>query len=127
MRKVVDFIKLSNGNLRIVVRPDGREEIAELAEKTEARGGINDAVCEAFDYQLCNGWEWIDPAEVGALTDALILTDDADRDDHGKLVACGRVYSNIDRYQVDNDLVVLRDRGEVIWSGCGLDQEEEVI
>lgn len=63
-----------------------------------------------------NGWEFLDPAEVGALTDGEILTDDAERDDAGRLIRCGRVYWH-DRYQTDDAAAMLREGRTVTLSG----------
>ena len=44
-------------------------------------------------------WEELQPEGIGALTEALIITDYANRDDYGKLVEVGNVYSDINTYQ----------------------------
>jgi len=45
-------------------------------------------------------WEELQPEEIGALTQALIITDCASRDDYGELVEVGNVYSDINTYQI---------------------------
>ena len=62
---------------------------------------------EALEYHLCNGWEIIAPEECGALTDGLILTDNATRNGDGQVVALGRVYWD-SNYQITNALEELQ-------------------
>lgn len=100
-RKLVDFTKGPNG-LTITLLPEGRDElqqkIDDAANDSEAERfeidpiGADNVFLELIEYQLCNGWETIKPEECGALTDGLILTDDAERNDDGDLIALGRVY-----------------------------------
>lgn len=114
MRKLLNFKKLKNGNLKITFTREGRAEAREaLAD------GKNDfeVFADLIEYQICNGWEYIRPEEVGALTDATIISDDCERDDHGDLVKCGRVYSNIDYYQIEGDVERLLRNKELIWKG----------
>jgi hypothetical protein len=111
------FISLEkrDGDLFVTLTPSGRERVAELRV-----GGKGDREIELdlLEYHLCNGWEEVRSEEVGALTDAMLLTDDAERDDHGNLTAVGRVYWNPD-YQVVGDLhLEALERGEVArWRG----------
>jgi hypothetical protein len=51
-----------------------------------------DELAEALAPMLENGWEWITPEEIGALTDAPIISDEATRDDYGNLSELGRVF-----------------------------------
>ncbi|MGI9061916.1 MAG: hypothetical protein ACR2H5_25460 [Ktedonobacteraceae bacterium] len=39
-----------------------------------------------------NGWSWVRPEDIGALTDAPILSDDIEYDDHGDVVSVGTVF-----------------------------------
>jgi len=109
----VQFEKV-NGYLHITLTDEGRAELAELADYPSASS--LDLFPDLIDHQLGNGWERILPEEVGALTDATILTDDCERDENGKLVTCGRVYSNIDYYQIESDVERLLRLGCLVWS-----------
>ncbi len=108
----VEFEKTSDGNLKITLLPGKREELEEWEDKSTSR-----ATYDLLEHQLCNGWDTIRPEEVGALTEAFIISDDTARDDQGKLVECGRVYSNIDYYQIESDVERLLRLGELIWRG----------
>ncbi len=111
MTQYVEFRKTENGNLEIRLTPEGRAELAELPEEELQHDH------DIFEVQLCNGWERIAPEECGALTDALIITDDCERDEHGKLTRLGRVYSNIGYYQVESDAQRLMRHEVIFWPG----------
>ena len=117
-RKLVEFTKNDAGNLVITLLPEGR---AELQEKIDDHDAVKnphqhpldpDAVfLDLIEYQLCNGWETIQPEECGALTDGLLVTDDAQRDDDGKLTALGRVYWD-ERYAIRSAAKELYETGK---------------
>jgi len=102
----VNLHKMRNGTLRITFTPEGRR----LAKTGEIKYLFEDIGANS-------NWEEIRPEEIGALTDATILSDECERDDHGNLVKCGRVYSNIDYYQVEDDVDRLLRTGKLIWKG----------
>ena len=104
--RLATFKKLSSGNLEITLTREGRTEARDGAE-------FNDLI----ESQIANGWEYVQPEEVGALTDATIITDDCVRDDDGNLVECGRVYSNINYYQVEDDVERLLRLKKLVWRG----------
>jgi len=119
MQRFTDFVELANGNLLIKLNAEGRAELAELVEDYGiAALGFDGAFIELVEYQTCNGWEWIAPEEIGALTNALILSCDTVRDDHGVLISCGRVYANMD-YAIKSPAEELARNGEIILQGCG--------
>ena len=78
------------------IEPDDLEALAECK-----------SIEDALEDHLCNGWEIIAPADVGALTDGLLITDDAERDDQGALVRVGTVYWD-ERYQIEDALEELQ-------------------
>jgi len=47
---------------------------------------------EVIEWQLANGWSLVRPEDVGALTDAPILSEDIDTDDQGNVRSVGTVY-----------------------------------
>ena len=63
---------------------------------------------------LCNGWEFIRPEEIGALTSAPILSDDAKRNDQGELTDVGNVYWFSD-YAVTCEIEELLAKGQVAF------------
>jgi hypothetical protein len=90
------------GKLKLTLLPEAREDIE--VGKTQ--------LGDVIEHQLCNGWERVAPEEIGALTDAPIITDDCQRDGDGKLTECGPVYAYMD-YQVSDPVAVLAERGFV--------------
>lgn len=111
MIQLVEF-KKRNGALVIRILPDCRAEVEEIEDRDS-----DNAFLDLIESQICNGWTLINPKDVGALTDALIITDDCDFDDSGDLTRCGRVYSNIAYYQVESDIARLLRLGELVWMG----------
>jgi len=98
------------GNLRMTLTDDGRREAEEVRTMPE-----EDALAGLLEDHFGAGWEWVAPEEIGALTSAMILTNDATRDDAGELKRIGRVYWD-PQYQVRNTVEDLLD-GEVVWQG----------
>lgn len=104
-----------DGDLAIVLTPEGQEEIG----RAIAQGQNIDSeqfMCDLFEHPLCNGWEWIRPEEIAALTDAPIVSDRTERDEDGTLVKIGRVYW-FPSYQIESPVQTLYDAGRVIFTG----------
>jgi hypothetical protein len=99
--------------LRIKLDPSERENLREMLDNAKAnrRGDILGDVIEGM---LANGFQWVQPKDIGALTDAPIISDEADFDDFGDLVKIGRVFYYAD-YQVKDPVEVLYEKGEVIF------------
>jgi hypothetical protein len=89
-RKYVEFSKEPEG-LVIVLLPeeDIEEEVRAIAAKEI---NADSQLAEVIEWQLCNGWELLRPEEVGALTDAPILSDNVERDNQGNVTHVGIVY-----------------------------------
>ena len=115
MEKLVKFTK-KNGNLVIKLLPKGMAFLEEQKEAENWKRGTNSIFLELIEYQLSNGWELILPEDIYALISSLILSDEAEYDNHGELVKIGRVYWFPD-YQVVCELEVLLEKGEVIFTG----------
>jgi hypothetical protein len=98
-----------DGYLRISLDDDGRAALAELNDDELDSDG---AFLDLIERQLCNGWQLVAPEEIGALTDAPIISDDVGRDDQGKLTAVGSVYAWMN-YQILSPARELRDRGHI--------------
>ena len=103
--RLTNFVILPNGNLKIE-RVASVEEIKTVIEDT------TDPLVDLLDYQLCNGWDWIRPEEIGALTDAPILGQ-VTRNDDGDFLD-GDVYWFPD-YMVTDPVEHLLTHGYVIF------------
>jgi hypothetical protein len=92
MDPLTTFKKTEDG-LLIQLTEEGREELlAEQVNDGEYGRPTNEIFTDLIEWHLGNGWKYLDPMEIGALTDSLILTDEAERNDHGELVKLGDVY-----------------------------------
>lgn len=111
---MLTLTKLPSGDLRLALTADDEER--DDIRQTVDQHGIRWALIDLLEGHLSNGWEIIEPEEVGALTDALILTDEAERDDYGDLTALGRVYWN-PNYQIQDDVEELLTTGAAEWEG----------
>jgi len=111
----VDLRKTENGDLQIRLNDTGRRDLAEF-EGVRERLGIDAALVELLEDHLCNGWELVRPEEVGALTSALLLSDEVDRDDLGDIRGVGCVYWDPD-YAVCDEVESLREKQVVVFQG----------
>lgn len=111
----VDLEKTQDGHLRIVLNPSGQEQFADI-ELEHKRHGILAALYRLLDDHLGNGWEFIAPEDIGALTAAPILSEDVTRDDQGNLVSVGRVYW-FPEYAITDEIEELRHRATVTFQG----------
>jgi hypothetical protein len=109
--RYVELEEKEDGNLEFVLTDGGRQEIVELQKLPE-----EEAMYTLLEDHLGSGWEFIAPEEIGALTSAMILTQDADRDDEGALKRVGRVYWDPD-YQVRSTVEELAKSGRATWTG----------
>lgn len=104
---------MADGRLKIKLPTEERENLREMIEDAKAnRKG--DILGDVIETMLANGFQWIAPEQVGALTDAPMISDEAECDDHGDLVKIGRVFYFAD-YQVHDPVEVLYEKGEVIF------------
>jgi hypothetical protein len=113
----LELTKLVNGNLEIRADEEYRGELMAMQEDWDQRGVDADSrLAEVLEHYLANGWEWVQPEEIGALTAAPILSDDVERDDEGKIVKAGKVYW-YPQYEVFDPLEQLIQTGSVIFTG----------
>jgi hypothetical protein len=109
-------IEKSEDGITLKLTPEGREELKDL----RIDGGMNwakshDAIfADMLEDHLVNGWEFIPPEDIGALTASPILSDEVVRDDSGMLVSLGQVYWFPD-YAVRSELDELYEAGEVFF------------
>lgn len=65
--------RLPNGNLKFQLTEDGKDEMEVL--KIRFNDDDRTIFLELIEQHLCNGYHVVDPARVGALTEALIISD----------------------------------------------------
>ena len=105
--KYTEFEKQANGNLRIVLLPEARDDVQEISSKEI---DADNKLSEVIEWQLANGWSLLHPEDVGALTDAPILSEDIDTDDQGNVRSVGTVYW-YPQYDVSNPVAKLLQNG----------------
>lgn len=112
----IDLEKMPNGTLRISLTDEGRQTLDEF-ERIRERFGIDAAIRELLEDHLCGVWDEVFPEEIGALTSAMLLTDDVERDEKGQITRIGRVYWN-PCYAVMDEIHELRARSCVVFHGA---------
>jgi hypothetical protein len=101
----VDLVLIGN-HLELDPTPAGTHRANELRGEM----GTDAALGELLEDHLTNGWEFLEPAEIGALTDAPIISQDVLRNEQGDIVLVGRVFW-FSNYQVEDPLeTFVRDR-----------------
>lgn len=102
--------KIENDNLIIYTDDEGQTELMQLGEDIQTDAAMYDAL----EQVTCNGLSWVYPQDIGALTDAPILSEDSlNGDDRYPDDAKFYWYSG---YQVRSPLEDLRDYGKVIFT-----------
>jgi hypothetical protein len=78
-----------------------------------------------FFDALAGNWEWVRPEEVGALTDAPMLMEDARRDDDGNLMphVGDMVYAHMN-YTVEDPIETWSKGGVVYFQGSPFEDHE---
>ena len=75
--------------MRIVLLQEAKDDVQEIAsQEVDADSKLS----ETIEWQLCNGWSLVRPEEIGALTDAPILSEEIEHDDQGNVLKVGMVY-----------------------------------
>jgi len=97
--------------LKITLTPEGREHIADHRDDE----GDERTFYDLIESHLCNGWTLVNPQDIGALTEAVILSDDVEIADDGRIVHVGSVYANIHNYQITSPVDALLADGVVIF------------
>src|SRR5260221_678367 len=107
--KYTEFDKQANGNLRIKLLEEARADVQEMASKEL---DADSKLAQVIEWQLANGWSFVRPEDVGALTDAPIITEDIDTDDQGNVRNVGTVYW-YPQYDVRDPVTQLLENGYV--------------
>jgi hypothetical protein len=114
---LVDFTVTPQGNLLITLLPEGMDAIEEMIEEHGSDYLGSDACFrELIEHQLCNGWTEVSPEDIGALTSGIILSDNVETNDDGKIVDIGRVYWD-SQYAVQSAARELYEGGKVEFVG----------
>lgn len=120
----VEAKKTPDGNLRLVLLPEAREDLLEL-RRAEVSGEktTSDVEAEVLEDLLANGFQHIQPEDVGALTSAPMITDDWEGDERGESVPIvgGSVYAFMD-YQVRSIVEDLAEKGFAIFQGAKVER-----
>jgi hypothetical protein len=114
----VDLIGAKNGNLILRPTSDGVKKAKELLDWRETnKSGIKEDEVWMLEDHMGGEWEFVLPEEVGALTDATIISKEAERDDNGELFKIGRVYAHMN-YQVEDPIETWASGKDVIFQGA---------
>jgi len=114
MEKLVEFEKNADG-LLIKLLKAGRKFMREQRSGTGWKLGTDAIFSELIEWQTCNGWEFIAPEEIAALTSSPILSDSAKRNDKGELTALEKVFW-FPNYQVESEIEILLEKGFVLFA-----------
>lgn len=102
--------------LRLVYLPNGNLDVQatqELKNEFAANEDWVPTIYELFEDFTANGWEWIRPVDIGALTDGDIITDPD-----------GHIFWH-ERYQIEDPVEELKTAGHyTMLAGGGLDDTE---
>ncbi|MGA2798016.1 MAG: hypothetical protein ABSE63_10575 [Thermoguttaceae bacterium] len=111
----VDLTKNEDGDLAIDLNENGQANFGEIQEVRDTLG-TNAALHDLLEDHFSNGWEWVPPEDLGALTAAPIISDEIERDDRGNIIEAGRVYWYPD-YAVRDEIEELREKLVLIFQG----------
>jgi hypothetical protein len=104
-------------NLLLVPTAEGRREAKLLMDKDVGSLG---ALGDLLEDHLGNGWEMLDPAEIGALTEAPIIAESNEiyRNIQGDVVLAGKIYY-FDKYAILDEIDELAHGRSVLFNGFG--------
>ncbi|MFX0183350.1 MAG: hypothetical protein ACFE95_09750 [Candidatus Hodarchaeota archaeon] len=90
--RYVDFWKLPNGNLLTKATKEARASFGRFGKELKNKS-IENALYELFEDPICNGWSWVPPEQIGALTTAPILTNDGFWTEDGEdFIVVGKIW-----------------------------------
>lgn len=99
------------GNLVMSITKEGKKYARELLEEDGVSS--DDALWAMLEDHLSNGWDWILPERIGALTSAPIFSNDCIEDDHGDIISIGHVWGYMD-YMLYNPIKQMLKRGSIV-------------
>jgi hypothetical protein len=92
--------------------PEGIERAQELLNRES--GHHDSAVAELLEDWLANGWTWVPAEDIGALTDGMLISPDAETDEDNKVVNFGTIYWD-SNYAVESALEKWANGESVTW------------
>ena len=107
----VNLAVMSDGRLRFTLTATGKEEIRDVMRENVGDIAQFDALME--DH-LCNGWEEVYPEEIGALTDATLISNVVVHDGNGDIIERDYIYYD-PLYAIRSTPERLRTMGVVFW------------
>jgi hypothetical protein len=104
----------ATGNLVITLTDDGKNFL--LSDDVN-NPDLNDydILRDLIEDQLCNGWTWLNPEDVAALTDSPILSNDAEFDDYGNLIGAVHTWWFPDYQTIDLAEEIFKE-GQLIFT-----------
>lgn len=109
--------KLENGGLALYVEPEEQQELKWLSPEEIQQ---DDTMHHFLEPLTCNGLSWVAPENIGALTDAPILSEscgDCGSHTGGKMIyPADAEFFYFDAYMLRSPLVDLRDKGRVFFN-----------
>ncbi len=113
MSQYTVFKVIEGGNLKISLTPEGKELIEEM--RADSTKGWLDIITELFEYEMCNGYSYVQPEHIGALTSSLIIGDGfIDEDTSIEDINTTNTWWFPD-YQVLNEIDELYEKGYIIF------------
>jgi len=131
----IEYQILPGGDLKMKLTAEGREFLQDYISEQDENSvefttGVDVLLYGLFESWFANSdWDHVSSEDIGALTDAPIISDRVDRDDKGSLGGLGNVwwYSN---YAVTDPVEEMILRGETVWQKApeaeGIPTEESV-
>lgn len=108
------FEKLENGDLKISLTQEGKDYLTEQGMSGYPKKNSDILFWTLIETQLSNGWEFVRPDDIAALTACNILSDEVERNDHGNITKIGKVYAFTD-YAVKLEVEELYNNGFCIF------------
>ena len=120
--RYVEFSFDQVGNLVMTPTADGIEEARELIDNN--RQSDSDFT-EMIEDHLANGWQMVSASDIGAMTEALFITNDVDIDDQGDVTRIGDAWSNIYHYQISGEVHEFSEGLPVTWRKVSSNREND--
>lgn len=119
--------KTPGGNLRLILLPEAREDLLELKRRMDDPAenfSTLDAEAEVLEHLIGNGFQYIEPKDVGALTDAPMISDDLEpnADDTGFQVTIGGSVYAFMLYESRSILDELAEKGAALFTGAKVEK-----
>ena len=101
--------------MNILLTQTGRAEFSDI-ELERNQYGTFAALHALLEDHLANGWEFVPPEDICALTAAPILSDEIERNDEGEITDAGRVYW-YPQYAVKDEIVEIKRKSMLLFEG----------